>query len=150
MTPDNFLALESRIKAAIRAALGEPYAHVHVLSAAELEGVREEDQLSPAVHVLYRGFAAGQAGGSTMELEQFWSTVVVVRNLADDSGEAARGEAGRLVMRVIDALLGRDFDIAGVGRIEPAKMQLAPGFRAGHMYLPVGWQAPMTLWRQGC
>lgn len=146
MTPDNLLYLEPLIKATLRAAL-DP--HVHVLSAAELAGVGESNQPTPAVHVLYRGFRVLQSGSSTMEIEQYWLTVVAVRNARDPvTAEAARNDAGPLAIDVINALLGRDYD--NCGPLAPLENPPAPGFSAGHLYLPVGWKAPITIERSIC
>ena len=145
MTPENFLFLEPCLKDALRARLPP---HVYVLSAADLEGVSAETQPAPAVHVLYHGFRVVQSGGSTLEVVQRWLTVVVERNLRDTLGGAdARADAGPLATMVLDALLGREFDSGGALRpIDPP----LPGFRNGHLYLPLGWEAPITFWRQQC
>lgn len=146
MTPANLLFLEPLLKAQLRTALD---ARVHVLSAAELEGVAEATQPTPAVHVLYRGFQVRAYGSSTMEIDQYWLTVVAVRNARDPvSAEAARTDAGPLAMAVIDALLGREFD--DCGPLAPLQNPPAPGFSAGHLYLPLGWRAPITLERLQC
>lgn len=146
MTPENLLFLEPLIKAQLRATL-DP--RVHVLSAADLENVAEGMQPTPAVHVLYRGFRVMRAGSAVMEIEQTWLTVVVVRNAIDAiGGESARIDAGVLAMQVITALLGRDFP--DCGPLQPQSDPIPPGFRAGHLYLPLGWKAPISLERTQC
>lgn len=145
LTPTNLLFLEPLLKATLRAALD---ARVHVLSAAELSGVAEAAQPTPAVHVLYRGFRVRASGISTMEIEQSWLTVVAVRNARDPiTAEGARIDAGPLAMDVIGALLGREYDDCGpLAPFDPP----APGFSAGHLYLPLGWKAPITIERSVC
>lgn len=146
MTPANLLYLEPLIKATLREAL-DP--RVHVLSAADLAGVTESNQPTPAVHVLYRGFRVRQSGSSTMEIEQIWLTVISVRNARDPlTAEAARTDAGPLAMDVIGALLGRDYD--DCGPLAPLESPPTPGYSGGFMYLPLGWKAPITIERSIC
>jgi hypothetical protein len=146
MTPDNFLFLEPLIKTALREAL-DP--RVHVLSAAELEGVAEATQPTPAVHVLYRGYRVGESRmASHVNIEQTWLTVVACRQVRDVVGGAdARALAGPLAAAVIDALHYTRFPNA-----KPLRLAQAPaaGFSAGHFYLPIGWTAEINLRSDTC
>lgn len=143
---ENLLFLEDEIKAALREHLDPA---VYVLSAADLAGVAESDQPTPAVHVLYRDYrVTDSAVGSHAGIEQQWLTVVVTRHLGDlTGGSAARGAAGLLARTVIDCLHGRRFPGAKPLRLAPAP---AAGFSAGHFYLPLGWTAGLNLRSSTC
>jgi len=108
LRPDNFLALEPLIVARLKSALP---ADVHVLSAADLAGIAESAQPTPAVHVLYRGYRVRDADVPAFAaIEQTWLTVIAARNLTDlASGSDARQAAGPLAADVIDALYQHRF-----------------------------------------
>lgn len=146
MTPDNFLFLEPLIKTALRDAL-DP--RVHVLSAAELDGVAEATQPTPAVHVLYRGYRVTDARmASHAGIEQTWLTVVACRHAGDIVGGAdARALVGPLAASVIAALHYTRWPHA-----KPLRLAQAPpaGFSAGHFYLPIGWTAEINLRSDTC
>lgn len=146
MRPDNFLYLEPLIKDALRARL-DP--HVFVLSAADLHGVAEEDQLVPAVHVLYTGYRTAGAGcASHAGITQQWLTVVAVAHTGDiTGGEDARRLAGPIAAAVFAALHYRSFPDAS-----PLQLTQAPaaGFTDGFFYLPLAWEALLTLETETC
>lgn len=146
MSPDNFLFLEPLIHAALRERLA---AHVYVLSAADLAGVAEAHQPTPAVHVVYRDYRVTDARvASHAGVEQHWLTVVVCRHLGDlTGGMDARAAAGPLAAQVFDALHARRLPGA-----KPLRLAQAPaaGFSAGHFYLPIGWTAEINLRSDTC
>jgi hypothetical protein len=145
VTPTNILALEPLIIGALRAALPD---HVYVLAAADLADVQEDQQPTPAVHVLYGGAPVKSASRAVVQIDQRWWTVIADRNLSDpDAVAAARASAGELAVSVITALLGHDFPNAG--ELVLSEMP-KPIYRAGHIYLPLGWNAPITMERQQC
>jgi hypothetical protein len=144
LRPDNFLALEPLITAHLRSALSPG---VYVLSAADLVGLVEATQPTPAVHVLYRGYRVRESDvPAFVSIEQTWLTVVAVRNLANLAvGSDARQSAGVLAAQVIDAMYQHRFaDLSGA---RPMHITQAPeaGYRDGHFYLPLGWSCPITF-----
>ncbi|MEW6446327.1 MAG: DUF1834 domain-containing protein [Pseudomonadota bacterium] len=133
------LQLESHIIARLRERLP---GHVHVLSAADLAGVAEGSQPTPAVHVVYQGYRVieSRPDGRAARLQQTWLVVVAVRNVRDASaGSAARSDAGLLADGVIAALMGWKLDAVN----KPLKLTNAPaaGFRAGFLYVPLAFEA---------
>lgn len=113
---------------------------LHVLSAADLAGVTEERQLTPAVHVLYQGYRLleSSANGLTARIEQTWLVVVATRNVrALASGSATRLEAGALAAGVLQALMGFKPGSAA----KPLQLSGAPAARytAGAQYLPLAF-----------
>ena len=153
MTPDNFLAAEPLIVARLRAMLP---AEVHVLSAADLATVAEEQQPTPAVHVLYGAYrVADSSVGAMASVEQSWLTVIVTRHLSDiEQGFHARQAAGPLAAQVMDALFRHrlrraDGKTLGAG---PLRMDEAPspGFSNGRFYLPLAWVCPINFATEAC
>lgn len=142
MSGPHFLAMEQILIDRLRAVLP---AQVHVLSAADLATVTESAQLTPAVHVLYRGYRRGKPTPSMwVEISQQWMTVVAVRNVRDvATGSAARLEAGPLITQVIAAL---DRYQPG-GECQSLHLDDAPsaGYRAGYGYFPLGWRVDMKI-----
>ena len=113
-----------------------------VLSAADLAGVAESKQPTPALHVLYGGYTPGEqlkgSQGRVQASHQRWVVVVAVRNLrTPHTGEDARGEAGPLLSAVLEALQGWR------PSAEHTPLELAagpaPGFSKGYGYFPLAF-----------
>jgi phage gp37-like protein len=139
----SLLALESALVERLKARLP---AGVHVLSAADLAGVAEGSQPTPAVHVVYQGYRVSESrpDGRAARIEQTWLVVVAVRNVRDArSGGAARADAGDLAESVIAAIMGWQPE----GTSSPLKLTTAPraGYAAGHIYMPLGFACETTV-----
>ena len=139
--PNNFLEPEAHIVARLKEALTGVKPAVHVLTAADLAKVKEENQPTPAVHVVWNGFRVLQAreDGAAARLDHTWLVVAAVRNVRTlQSGQDARVAAGELAARAGAALMGyRPPNVAGPMRLAPA-----PGSgisAAGFMYLPLAF-----------
>ena len=139
--PNNFLEPEAHIVARLKEALTGVKPAVHVLTAADLAKVKEENQPTPAVHVVWNGFAVleSRSDGRQARLDHTWLIVTAVRNVRGlQSGAAARAAAGELAARAGAALMGyRPPNVAGPMRLAPA-----PGSgisAAGFMYLPLAF-----------
>lgn len=106
---DDYLAAEGRIRDHLETELAD-LAGLKVLSAADLAGVTEGAQHTPALHVIYMGDAVPQADAVDQPyqvLRQRWMVVVAVRNARTQrSGQAVREDAGPILSRVIRALSG--------------------------------------------
>ena len=133
---DDFFAVEPELLTRLRAAC--PLAKA-VLSAADLEGVDEKNQATPAVHVIYDGLAIAENG----EDIQRWLIVVVAKNLKQPNlqrGDTTRinSDAGLLAAQVRKALR-RFVPLAGwchpMARETPPK----PVYQNGFYYLPAVW-----------
>ena len=139
--PNNFLEPEAHIVAQLKEALAGVKPAVHVLTAADLAKVKEENQPTPAVHVVWNGFRVLQAreDGAAARLDHTWLVVAAVRNVRTlKSGEDARTAAGDLAARAGAALMGyRPPNVAGPMRLAPAPGSgISP---AGFMYLPLAF-----------
>ena len=127
--------------ARIKDALAGVKPAVHVLTAADLAKVKEENQPTPAVHVVWNGFRVLQAreDGAAARLDHTWLVVAAVRNVRTlQSGQDARAAAGELAARAGAALMGyRPPNVAGPMRLAPAPGSgISP---AGFMYLPLAF-----------
>ena len=139
--PNNFLEPEAHIVARLKEALAGVKPAVHVLTAADLAKVKEENQPTPAVHVVWNGFRVLQAreDGAAARLDHTWLVVAAVRNVRTlQSGQDARVAAGELAARAGAALMGyRPPNVAGPMRLAPAPGSgISP---AGFMYLPLAF-----------
>ena len=139
--PNNFLEPEAHIVARLKEALAGVKPAVHVLTAAYLAKVKEENQPTPAVHVVWNGFRVLQAreDGAAARLDHTWLVVAAVRNVRTlQSGQDARAAAGELAARAGAALMGyRPPNVAGPMRLAPAPGSgISP---AGFMYLPLAF-----------
>jgi hypothetical protein len=139
--PNNFLEPEPHIVARLQEALADLQPAVHILTAAQLAGVKENAQHTPAVHVVWGGFRVleSRSDGKLARLDHTWLVVAAVRNVQGTrSGAASRAEAGQLAARAGAALMGfRPPNVAGPMRLAPAP---AAGYSAGFMYLPLAFQ----------
>lgn len=79
-----------------------------IFSAADLEGVKEAAQVTPALHVIF----FDDEPGNTADLEymqkvtQLWAVVLVTKNVRNVTGEAARDTAGAVILNLLQALQG--------------------------------------------
>lgn len=139
--PNNFLEPEPHIVARLKEALAGLKPAVHVLTARDLSQVKEENQPTPAIHVVWNGFKVleARADGAAARLDHTWLVVAAVRNVRTlKSGEDARTAAGDLAARAGAALMGyRPPNVAGPMRLAPAPGSgISP---AGFMYLPLAF-----------
>ena len=146
---DSLTALEPELVAALREGLADVVPRVHVLVASDLADVLEEKQLTPAVHVLYQGFALGGAAqtrsdGTAAKVVQTWLVVVATRHVRDVRGATdGRQAAGELAARVAGLLMGHRCPSAA----GPLLLTNAPsaGFSGGFQYLPLAFTADVVL-----
>lgn len=144
--PDNFLALEPLLVERLNEQLADLSPKVRVLHAVDLAGVTEDQQVTPAVHLLYRGYRIVESrhDGQAARIEQTWVAVVATRNMrALRTGEAARADAGVIARRVLGALMG--FKPSATSKpLRPVDGPEA-GFTAGFQYLPLAFVAELAL-----
>lgn len=135
---NNFLAPEPHIVARLKELLP---VNVHVLTAADLQKIKEESQPVPAVHVIWNGFrlVESRLDGRVSQLQHEWLIVSTVRNVQTlKTGQQARVEAGELAARAGAALMGfRPPNVSSHMKLAPA-----PGTghsQAGYLYLPLAF-----------
>lgn len=136
---DDLLALEPLLIERLGASVQVP--RLKVLGAADLEGVEEQSQHTPALHVLYRGYrpTTEKGNGVIQQIEQTWLVVVVVRNVRDaHSGAGVRAAAGPIMHAVCAALLGWPRQHAD---FSPLRLASAPAawFGKGVGYFPLAF-----------
>ena len=146
MNAGNFLALEPLLVARLTEQLADLSPKVHVMSAADLAGVTEATQITPAVHVVYQGYRVTETrlDGTVVRMEQTWLATVATRNVKNTrTGAAARAEAGLIAGRVAQALMGFKPALAS----KPLRLVNGPGagFSAGFAYLPLAFEAELVL-----
>jgi hypothetical protein len=145
---NDFSALEDHIVDLLkRAVAGLPPA-VHVLTAAELDDVKEARQKVPALHVISDGFEPqAEADPRLLRLLHRWYVVAAVSNVATQrTGSAARRAAGPLLARAMSALLAERLP----GASKPMTATRAPrgAYRAGYFYLPSAWTVETVFRKQ--
>lgn len=141
------LGAEPLIVARIKERLVTVEPRLHVFTAPDLAGVTEEQQFTPAVHVVYGGHRISQEqnNGQTVEIEQTWHTVVVVRNVrAPRSGRDTRAEAGVIMDALFRALAGWKPALQNVRAMRPANTVQA-GYSRGFGYYPLSWTLRMHM-----
>jgi hypothetical protein len=143
---DNLMLLELPLMERLAAQLADLTPKVHVLAAADLAGVTEATQVTPAVHLVYHGYriVESRSDGGAARLEQTWLATVATRNMKNlRSGAAARTDAGLIAARIAAALMG--FRPAGASK--PLRLAEGPGagFSNGFAYLPLAFVAELAL-----
>ena len=116
-----------------------------ILSAADMEGVLEKSQANPAIQVILLDDQpeSNQKGELNSQLVgQLWQVVVVVRNVKEKSGSAARKQAGGIIEQTIKALNGKHFKHP-YGRMERIKSPYRPTYRGGFFYFPLLFKVRM-------
>ena len=135
-----FMALEPRLVALLQHAVAGMSPAVHVLTAAELAGVQESNQFTPAVHLVYGGYRIAQDIGSAWRLEHTWYAVAVVRNVAQaKSGAPGRQDAAVIATAVALALA--DARVDGAAERLTLITPPAPSHSAPYTYLPTAVRA---------
>ncbi len=141
----SFLSLESALVDRLKATLPSD---VHVLTAADLAGVAEGSQPTPAVHVVYGGYRVVEANSGFSTIEQTWYAVVTVRNVRGvKSGAGARNEADALLDAVYAALAAYKPPNARPLAITNAPK---PQTTAGFMYFPLAFNSTITMRTAAC
>lgn len=143
---ENFLALETLLIARLAAQLADLMPKVKVMSSSDLAGISEDQQVTPAVQLVYRGYRVVETNHSnnSARIEQTWLAVVATRNAKSlRTGDAARAEAGVITRRVLHALMGHRLE----GTSKPLRLADAPeaGYSAGYQYLPLAFVAELTV-----
>lgn len=118
-------------------------AGLRVLTAPNLASI--DRQITPAVHLVYGGYAAAEAGLAGSRVDVTWLAVVAVRNARSHaSGADSRNEAAAPVTDVITALNGWRVP----GAHTPLRMSTAPRveFDAGFYAVPMAFTASATLY----
>ena len=132
---NDFLALEPRLVELARQAVQGQSPAVHVLVAAQLAGMQEAAQHTPAIHIVYGGWQALESAGTAWRLQHQWDVTAAVRSAAQlASGAAARQGAGALLAQVLAAMLGQRLPGAA-SALDLAGRQPPPQYHAGVMYL---------------
>jgi len=119
----------------------------HIFSAADLEGVKERSQATPALHLLYAGdnvIASSSGNGQAQEFEQLWNVVVVVRNVRDISGEATRLQSGEIIDSVLKALQGWNPSPAH-SKLKRKSSPYRPTYRNGFAYFSFQFSTQMNI-----
>ncbi len=139
----NYLAAEQLIIDRLRANTTVP--ERHVLSAADLANVAEATQPTPALHVIFTGYAPTQEKGDGLiqQTEQTWTVIVVVRNVREAAtGTPARRDAGGYLAEVLAALQGWKPSAEHTAmKLAPAP---APGYSSGYGYFPLAFTTRTT------
>lgn len=121
----------------------------NVMTAADLSGVEQRAQHTPALHIIYDGDEpAGESGqseaGDAQVIWQRWLVVVAVRNVRDTTGGAgARAMAGPLLVSVIQALAGWRPSVDHSPMIRSSAPR--PVFDAGFAYYPQLYRTAIVL-----
>jgi hypothetical protein len=143
---ENFFTLEQLLVDRLTLELADLTPKVKILTAADLAGVSEEQQITPAIHLVYRGYRPTdvRTDGKAARLQQTWLAVVATRNARQlRSGEAARADAGQIAQRVLRALMGYQ----PTGSSKPLMLTDGPeaGFNGGFQYLPLAFTAELAI-----
>ncbi|MBK7314928.1 hypothetical protein [Candidatus Aalborgicola defluviihabitans] len=143
---DNLMMLEQPLMDRLADQLADLSPKVHVLAAADLAGVTEATQVTPAVHLVYQGYRImeSRSDGGAARLEQTWLATVATKNVKNTrSGTAARTDAGLIAARVAAALMG----FRPAGGSKPLRLAEGPraGFSNGYAYLPLAFVAELAL-----
>jgi hypothetical protein len=136
--------LEEAIVARLQDRLGATVKRVY--TTAEYADVEEESQLTPAVGVVYQGYAPvstpGQVyGAKVQQIEQTFYVVVAVRNARNTrTRDGAREASAPLVKACLNALIGwRPPDLPEEGPLQLAPAPGAAFTDAGFAYYPIAF-----------
>lgn len=117
-----------------------------VFSMAELENSKESQQITPAIHVIHVGdnICSRTGNGEVQMFDQEYFVILAIRNASSVlTGEAARGDAGKILVKMLKALQG----FSPAPGCDPLKRTNAPspGYNAGYGYFPLAFTTRMTI-----
>ena len=143
MIDDYFIAAKGII-AKLKADIPEVSGRVY--SAAELEDIKEAQQITPAIHVIHAGdsICSRSGDGSTQMFDQEYFVILAIRNAATQkTGEAARADAGEILCKILKTLQG----FKPHSDCDPLKRTNAPspGYGAGYGYFPLAFTTRLTV-----
>lgn len=129
----DFFATAEAIKAEIKDKIP---AVRRVYLAKDLDGVTNNGQVKPAVHVLYSGYTPAQAERvrSDITLDQTWSVVLVVPNVKTDT----KNEGGEILDELVRVLHGFK-PSQSLLALELAPSAFSPTYRPGVAYFPLAF-----------
>lgn len=139
---NDYLLMELILKERLEVELRTETPGLFVFTAADLAGMEENNQPAPAVHVfLGSDDPIEETSEREQRIAQTWFVVPVVRNARNlASGDPARRDSGRLVIRVLRALQGWDmptYQGVSFSALKRVKSPLKPLYRAGYMLFPL-------------
>lgn len=141
----DYLAAEGAIIAHLGNTVPELLA---VLGAAELSGIQEIAQKTPAAHIIYDGDVLPGGSGSSANsssaqlVAQRWLVVVAVKNARGaNTGAGARSDAGPLISKTIQALNG--FQPTTSHRPMRRVQAPRPGYNKGYAYFPLMFETQL-------
>lgn len=144
---NDFMALEQHLVDSVEKAVAGMQPAVHVLTAADLDGVKEQAQRTPAIHVIYGGYSIAEDMRVTWRLAHRWYIVAAVRSAAKvRSGQVARLSAGALGARVTAALAGQC--LPGAASALMLVTPPAARYAAGFQYIPSALQVETIFKKQ--
>ncbi|MDR3323129.1 MAG: hypothetical protein LBS89_02880 [Zoogloeaceae bacterium] len=123
-----------------------PSAQGNVFATADLPGVTEQSQVTPALHVVLLDYAPVESVGTETRWEELWCVVAVVKHSARKNRSAAQQEAAEsLLAEVLKSLSGVWIDLPLGGR---ERLQVTPGpaphFTETHGYFPLAFKVLVT------
>lgn len=127
----DFFVVRDGIKARIEAEIPEVK---KVYLAEDLDGVKEQSQFSPAVHLLYQGYSPAQAERARVDitLDQVWVVVLVLRHAKGEYG------GGEILDKLVQVLHG--FQPSGaVMKLELTSSPYSPSYRSKVAYFPLAF-----------
>ena len=125
--------LEARLKAAC------PAAGANVFTAADLAGVKEKSQVTPALHLVLHSYRPIADDGAADSLwREVWLVVAVVRNARQNVGTAALREAASPLLKETVAALDGWRCPGSIGTVRAVDGP-APLFTDGFGYLPLAF-----------
>ena len=139
---ENYLAAEQAIIARLESQLEG----VTVKTAADVDGMQEDAQKTPAVYVVYDGDVPGETAGNERAqiVKQRWLAIVTVRNRRQiRAGSKTRENAGPILSSVIGALSGWKPDPGPFGEMQRIGA-LSPDYSAGFGYFPLAFELPVV------
>jgi hypothetical protein len=123
-----------------------PEVNGHVFTPNDISQVTSEQQITPAIHVIYGGSILGKCSsdGQSQVFEQIWIIVLAVKNAqAQKTGEKLRAEAGPIICKILRALQGfvPADGFESLHRFEASE----PIYLAGFACYPLGFTTKLTI-----
>jgi hypothetical protein len=123
-----------------------PEVNGRVFTLSSVDQVSNEQQSTPALHVLHGGDILGKSGsgGQSQTFDQIWIVVVAVKHAkAQKSGELLREIAGPIIFKVLRALQGFQPNIycEPMHRMEAAE----PEYKSGFAFFPYAFTTKIVI-----
>nr|WP_321270449.1 hypothetical protein [uncultured Tolumonas sp.] len=132
----DYLAAGARLKTLLEPLKSQGLREVFI--ATDLDLAKQQSQIAPSVHVMYRGDRLDEntQSGRVTKATQTWLLILIHRS------QASQLSAGVVLSKIIAAVAGQTHGDSTFRRVTSP---VAPGYSSGFVYLPLAFEITVKI-----